>query len=164
MAKNRPKKWLCLLVDFTNKIFQSIFWLEIWWDVVRHPIAPALRLWWGLLVLAGRHVSWIAKKWSPWFLPHSTPHHKYFNFFVHHSKGKVFTDILYAERLVPARLVWGIWLFEWTQLFFIDYAQMGFPLKRCHNDVTDACNLPQKMRYCRPDPNDTFSDFLAQSF
>jgi len=25
------------LIFFTNKNFLSIFWLEIWWDGVRHP-------------------------------------------------------------------------------------------------------------------------------
>jgi len=37
---------------FTNKIFLSIFWLEIWWDVVNHRITPFVQVSW---VLAGRY-------------------------------------------------------------------------------------------------------------
>jgi len=51
MAKKRLKNWLSHLGDFliffTNKIFLSMFWLEIWWDVVNHPNTPFLKLWWS---------------------------------------------------------------------------------------------------------------------
>jgi len=36
------------LILFKNKIFLSIFRLEIWWDVVRHPNTPFLHVWWGV--------------------------------------------------------------------------------------------------------------------
>jgi len=36
------------LIFFTNKIFLSIFCLEILWDGVRHPKTPFLKLWWVL--------------------------------------------------------------------------------------------------------------------
>jgi len=26
-----------ILIIFTNKIILSIFWLEIWWDVIKYP-------------------------------------------------------------------------------------------------------------------------------
>ena len=61
MTKNRPKNWLSHLVNFviffTNKIFLSIFWLEIWWDVVTHPNTSFLQLLWGLWVPTGRKVA-----------------------------------------------------------------------------------------------------------
>jgi len=33
-----------ILIFFKNKIFLLIFWLEIWWDVVKHPNTPVLQL------------------------------------------------------------------------------------------------------------------------
>jgi len=35
------------LIFYKNKVFLSIFWLEIWWDIARHPNTPVLQLWWG---------------------------------------------------------------------------------------------------------------------
>jgi len=32
------------LIFFTNKNLLSLFWLEIWWDVVKHPNTPFLQL------------------------------------------------------------------------------------------------------------------------
>jgi len=56
MAKNRPNILLSHVVDilifFKNKIFLSIFWLEIWWDVVKHSNTPFLQVWLGSWVLA----------------------------------------------------------------------------------------------------------------
>jgi len=43
-------------------IFLSIFWLEIWWDVVRQPKTPVLQLWHSWWVLTGRKVAWTTKK------------------------------------------------------------------------------------------------------
>jgi len=31
-----------ILIFFKNKIFLSIFWLDIWWDVARHSNTPGL--------------------------------------------------------------------------------------------------------------------------
>jgi len=48
-------------VDFvifaTNKISLSTFWLEIRWDVVRHPNIPFLKLWCGMWVPTVRNVA-----------------------------------------------------------------------------------------------------------
>jgi len=46
-----------ILIFFKNKIFQSMFGLEIWWNVEKHPIARFLQVWWGAWVLAGRRVA-----------------------------------------------------------------------------------------------------------
>jgi len=77
MAQHRLKIWLSHLADififFKNEIFLSALWLEIWWDVVRHPYTPVLQLGWGSWVLTGRRVAYSAKKRNPWFLPGWTP-------------------------------------------------------------------------------------------
>ena len=107
----------------------------------------------GLWVLTGRKVILTAKKnESLCFCPFWTPHQNEFQFFDHHCKGKVFTEFFYAESLFPTCLVRALWLFEWTQLVFPAYAKTGFPLKRCHNDVTGARSPLQKMPCCLPDP------------
>jgi len=49
-----------ILIFFNNKIFQSIFWLEMWWNVAEHPNATFLQVWWGSWVLAGRKVACMA--------------------------------------------------------------------------------------------------------
>jgi len=55
--KNRPRNLLGRVVAvfafLMNKFFLSIFWLEIWWDVAKHPNTTFLQVWWGSLVLAG---------------------------------------------------------------------------------------------------------------
>jgi len=46
------------LLDFIRKkFFLQIFWLESWWNVVKHPNTPFLQLWWGSWVLTGRKVA-----------------------------------------------------------------------------------------------------------
>jgi len=103
-----------------------MFWLEIWWDVVRHPNTPFLQLWLGSWVLTGRKMGWTAENHQKsWFLPRWTPA-KSFSFFDHHCKGKVFTDIFYIESLFPTCLVWVLWLFELTQLVYSVFAKTGF--------------------------------------
>jgi len=42
-----------ILIVFTNIIFLSIFWLELWWDIVKHPDTHFVLVWWGWWVLAG---------------------------------------------------------------------------------------------------------------
>jgi len=42
-----------ILIFSEIKYFLSIFWLESWWDVVKHPNTPFLQVWWGWWVLAG---------------------------------------------------------------------------------------------------------------
>jgi len=153
MVKNRRKNYLGHLVDFLiffkNKKFSSIFRLEIWWDIPKHQIAPVVQLRW---------VGWLAEKWLE---PQKTKIFGYFplltapNFFKtfcdHHRKDKVLADIFYVESLFPTCLVWALWLFELTQLVFLAFKKTFF-LKRRHNDVKGARNLPQKMRCCLPDP------------
>ena len=51
-----------ILIFFKNKIFLSIFWLENWYDVLKHPNTPFLRVWWGSWVQTGRKVAWTAKR------------------------------------------------------------------------------------------------------
>jgi len=70
-----------ILIFFKNKIFQSIFWLETWWDVAKHSDTPLLQLWGGSWVLTGRKVTWTAKKWNPWFLPRWTTNKNKFQLF-----------------------------------------------------------------------------------
>jgi len=50
-----------ILILFPNKIFLSIFWFEIRWDVVKHQNTPSWQVWWGWWVLAGRKVAWTSK-------------------------------------------------------------------------------------------------------
>ena len=142
------------LIFFKNKIFLSIFWREIWWDVVKHPNTPFLQLWWGSWVPTSREVAWSAIKTKSMVLPPWTPTKTNFNFFDNHCKGKVFAKIFCVERLFPTCLVWVLQPFEWTQLGFLAFAKIVFsPL----NDVTGAHNLPRKLRFCLT------VDSLAQS-
>jgi len=99
-------------------------------------------------MLTGRKMARTAKNKIHGFCSVGTPP-KNFNFFDHHCKGKVFTNILYVEGLFWFELY--LWLFEWRQLVFLAHTKTGFPLKRRHNGVTGARNLPQKMRCCQPD-------------
>ena len=132
----KAKNWLGHLVDvlifFANKFFLSLFWLEIWRDVARHPNTPVLRLWWGSWVLTSRKVAWTEKKTKSMVFAPLNPHQIFFNFFDHHYKRKVFIDIFYVESFIPTCLVWALWLFEWTQLVFLAYTKTGFPVKRRH--------------------------------
>jgi len=81
MVKNRPRKLLGHLVDIliliNNKNFLSIFWLEIWWDVARHPNTPFLQ---GSWVLASRKVAWTAKSSQNLWISPVGPHQKNFKF------------------------------------------------------------------------------------
>jgi len=91
--------------------------------------------------------AWTAKKQNLWILPRWTTHQKYFTFFDHHCKGKVLTDIFYAESLLPTCLIWALWLLEWTQLVFRAHLRGGFPLKQRHSDVTGARNVTYLTRF-----------------
>ena len=48
MTKNKPKNLLShpvdIVISFKNKIFPSIFWIAIWWDVVKHRNTPFLQV------------------------------------------------------------------------------------------------------------------------
>jgi len=55
-------------IFFNNKIFLSIFWLDIWWGVVRHSSTPLLQLWWDSWVLAAEKWLEPQKKRNSWFL------------------------------------------------------------------------------------------------
>jgi len=84
--------------------------------------------------LGGVRGCWLAEEWLAarkneilGFCPVG-PHQKKVQFFDHHHcKGKVLTDIFNVESFVSTCLVWGLWLFEWTQQVFPAYAKSGFP-------------------------------------
>jgi len=47
-----------ILILFPNKIFLTIFWLKIWWDVAKHP--NSLHLFCKFGEVGG---CWLAQKW-----------------------------------------------------------------------------------------------------
>ena len=126
-------------------------WLEIWWDIVRHPNTLVLQLWWGSWVLTGRNVAWIARNRNPWFCPVVVPTKENFNFFYHHCKGKVLTNIFYVETLFQTCLVWALRLFEQTQLVFQACAKTGFSPEttaQVHATYFKRCGAVFRIRLC----------------
>jgi len=96
---------------------------------------------------------------SPWITEASTSERWQFGALT----NKVFTNIFYVESLFPTCLVWAVWLFEWTQLVFLDYAK---------NISSPKTTSQWRQRWARPvskcavrsyGSNGTISDSLAQS-
>ena len=167
MAKNRPRKQLGHLVDFfvfhTNKIFLSIIWLEIWWDVVKHPNTIFRQLWWISWVQTVRKVAWTSK--TPQILEYClvwSSTRKMFNFFYHHCKGKAFTDIFCVESLFPTCLVWALWLYEWKQLVFLAYVKNGFSPKTTSQRRQRWARPISKVTLLSYGSADVFKNSLAQ--
>ena len=154
-----------ILILFRNKNFLSIFRLEIWWDVVRHPNTPYLQVWWWWLVPTGRNVAWTSKyPRNPRFSPLWPPTKQNFNFFYHYFAGNVFTNIFLCRKYV-------------SNVF-------GLVSVACWMDATKFCSLREKRIFLWNDVTmtseigattskcagqsygsaDTFSDSLAQSF
>jgi len=136
-------------------------------DIVRHPNTPVLPLWLVLWVLTRRKVAWTAKKRNPWFLPcWTTPPTKISTFL---SSLQTFLSSLLYRHFVCAKFLSNVFgsssMAVWMNVtsFRIYTIIVFFPWKQCHNDVTGACSLPQKMRCCLPDPMLPSLNSLAQS-
>jgi len=117
------------LIFLKKNIFLWMFWLEIWWDVVRYLKTPVLQLRDVSWVTTGRRVAWATKKQNFLdFVPFDPP--KLISIFVIIiAKSKVLTDIFYLESLVPTILIWALRFFEWKQLFFLGNVKTGFSPK-----------------------------------
>jgi len=96
MAKNIAWKLLGhrvgILIFCPNKILLSKFWLEIWWEVVKHRNTPFPQVWWDWCVPTGRYSKWLEPQNSREIrgLCHlDSPKKGSVNFFDHHCKSKV---------------------------------------------------------------------------
>jgi len=152
------------LISSRIKIFQSIYWLQIFWDVVKHPNTPFLRLWWALgYQLAEK---WLEPQKTPksvFFAQFDPPPRKISTFLIIIAEVSYLLTFFYVESFFPTGLFSALWLFEWTQLVFLAYAKNSFSPKMTSQWLYRCAQPTSKDAVLSPGFDDAFTDSLAQS-
>ena len=145
-----------ILIFFKNKAFLSIFWLEIWWDVIGHPLTPVLQIWWKYVGVDWQKSGLNCKEnpESMVFAPLHPPPNKISTFFIITAKVRSLPTFL-CRKFIPTFLVWALWLFEWTHLVFLTYAKTRFAHKttpqwrhRCAQPTSKDAVAVSQIRWC----------------